>query len=315
MKGAMALQYAIVLGHRFCSGTSPNPPVGAVLLDVYGNVIGFGAHQRAGEAHAERLALEDAKHRGTIGAAYAMAVSLEPCCHVGRQPPCVDLLVANGIKEVFIGCLDVDSRVSGNGVKALRAHGIQVHVAASATQTAYKARHLIRQFSKRVQTGRPWILVKAAFDAEGSMVPPVGQSTFSSQRSLRYGHYLRKRSDGIISTWATAVADQPRFTVRHVDDVVKNRKLILFGQPKWDEISLDLKRIWSQRFSEVISPQVSWDEAWKDDSLWIDANEFLVEAGPKFLAELLSVGCVDEILTIQALKGGKEIWARRVRGE
>ncbi|HTL11759.1 MAG TPA: bifunctional diaminohydroxyphosphoribosylaminopyrimidine deaminase/5-amino-6-(5-phosphoribosylamino)uracil reductase RibD, partial [Bdellovibrionota bacterium] len=185
-----AMDLALRQAALYRGSTAPNPPVGAAALDAQGVVLGVAAHERAGEAHAEVRLLQDLKARGLTDRIHTLVVTLEPCVHQGRTPPCVAPVIASGVKEVVIGAKDPNPLVSGKGFKELMAAGIQVRAGILEAQ----CNELIAPFSKWVTQRRPWVTVKRAVDAKGSMIPPPGQKTFSSEKSLKLSHELRKRA-------------------------------------------------------------------------------------------------------------------------
>ena len=133
--------------------TSPNPLVGAVVLDSKGNLVGEGFHSHAGGPHAEVLALSQAAKKANGG---TLVVTLEPCCHYGRTPPCTEAIIRAGIRKVVIGLKDPDPRVSGGGIILLRKSGIEVITGVLESEAA----HQNREFIFRIKTGRPWGILK-----------------------------------------------------------------------------------------------------------------------------------------------------------
>ncbi|MEJ0063628.1 MAG: bifunctional diaminohydroxyphosphoribosylaminopyrimidine deaminase/5-amino-6-(5-phosphoribosylamino)uracil reductase RibD [Alphaproteobacteria bacterium] len=198
---------------RYLGTTVPNPPVGATALNAAGEIIAVAAHQKAGEEHAEAALLCLCREQGILDQVHTLAVTLEPCNHFGRTPPCTAAIAATGIKNIAIGASDPNPIASG-GAAWLRERGI--HVVTGIAEAA--CRQLIAAFATSVLYKRPWITVKRAFDAHGSMIPPPGQKTFTSPASLRLAHRLRKKADAIVTGSGTILADRPLFTVRHVAD-------------------------------------------------------------------------------------------------
>jgi diaminohydroxyphosphoribosylaminopyrimidine deaminase/5-amino-6-(5-phosphoribosylamino)uracil reductase len=209
-----ALSHTCVEARKWIGATSPNPPVGAAALDAEGKVLAVTAHKRAGEAHAEAALIAHCREQGLLPRIHTLYVTLEPCNHQGRTPPCTEAIIATGIKHVVIGARDPNPHVKGGGIERLRAAGIDVIYETDDEE----CRQLIHAFAYCAQTGKPWITIKRAFDKNGSMIPPKGQKTFTSPASLRFAHRLRKRTDAIITGSGTVLADNPLFTVRHVED-------------------------------------------------------------------------------------------------
>lgn len=187
--------------------TAPNPPVGAVVVRA-GQVVGEGYHAAAGEAHAETVALAEAGPRAR-GA--TLFVTLEPCCHHGRTPPCTDAIAAAGVAEVRYAVEDPDRRVGGGGRRALLEAGIRVEVG----ESAEAARDLLRGYLLRQQSGRPWVTAKFAMSLDGKIATRSGDARWiSGEASRAHAHALRDRSDAVIVGIGTVLADDPSLTVR-----------------------------------------------------------------------------------------------------
>ncbi len=215
--------------------TSPNPPVGAVALTQDGRVLGMAAHKKSGEPHAEAQVLRICREQGTLSQVHTLVVTLEPCNHQGKTPPCTESILQAGVKHVVFGSRDPNPKVKGGGAERLREAGIQV----TEGILLLPCEELIRPFAHWVRTGRPWVTLKTAWRKEGqginpqrmTMIPPQGQRTFTSPDSLRLAHELRKRADAILTGSGTVLIDQPQFTVRQVPDHLgKKRWLILLDR-------------------------------------------------------------------------------------
>jgi diaminohydroxyphosphoribosylaminopyrimidine deaminase/5-amino-6-(5-phosphoribosylamino)uracil reductase len=198
---------AVALAEGGRGATSPNPMVGAVLVRD-GRVVGEGFHQAAGRAHAEAAALAAA---GAAAAGATCYVTLEPCAHHGRTPPCADALVAAGVARVVAAMADPDPRVDGAGLARLRAAGVEVvtgaGAAAAATQNAAYLTHR--------RLGRPRVTLKAAASLDGKVAAPDGTSQWITGPDARAdGHRLRAEADAVLVGAGTALADDPRLTVR-----------------------------------------------------------------------------------------------------
>jgi diaminohydroxyphosphoribosylaminopyrimidine deaminase/5-amino-6-(5-phosphoribosylamino)uracil reductase len=238
-----AFARALAEAERFAGATSPNPPVGAAAIDREGYLLSVQAHEKAGTAHAEAKVLDDCARRGLTGRIDALVVTLEPCNHHGRTPPCTEAILAADIRRVVFGARDPNPRVAGGGAERLRAAGVDV---AEVAEEALSRRcgELIAPFAHWARTGLPWVTVKRALDARGSMIPPAGAKTFASPESLRFAHELRRRADAIITGSGTVLADQPEFTVRRVPDhpgkrrwlaVLDRRGRVARDCPEWFE--------------------------------------------------------------------------------
>lgn len=267
------MKRAIEEAELYLGATHPNPPVGALGLDANGRVLGVAAHQKAGEDHAEIALLKLPGVRENI---HTLVVTLEPCVHQGKTGPCVAAIVEAGISSVVVGTLDPNPKVMGKGTEYLEKAGIFIKV--GVLQEECQA--LIRSFQKYISTGLPWVAVKRAlWEKDHSMLPPSGKKTFSSPEALRYAHERRKRADAIFTASGTVLADDPLFTVRHVEDHPnKERFLVLFDRRKRVPFS------WIERAKDL-GFQVLWAKDWKEAMEYLAQKgvmEVLVEAGPTF---------------------------------
>lgn len=200
---------ALRLAARAMNTTTPNPRVGCVLVRD-GHVVGDGWHERAGEPHAEVHALRAAGESARGAAAY---VTLEPCSHFGRTPPCADALIAAGVVRVVAAMTDPDERVAGRGLERLRAAGIAVDTGLMEAE----ARELNIGFVSRTTRGRPWLRVKIAATLDGKTALPNGESQWiTGPDARRDGHRWRARSCAVMTGIGTLKDDDPRLTVRDV---------------------------------------------------------------------------------------------------
>lgn len=199
---------ALELAERGRGRVEPNPMVGCVIADDDGQVVGEGFHTRFGAAHAEVEAIAVAGRRAR-GA--TMFVTLEPCCHTGKTPPCTQAIKEAGVKRVVAAMRDPFSQVSGGGFAELRAAGVEV---AEGLLEA-DARALNAPYLKLLQVGRPWIIAKWAMTVDGRLATRTGDSKWiSSEASRKLVHQLRGQMDAIIVGRATALADDPLLTAR-----------------------------------------------------------------------------------------------------
>ncbi len=198
---------ALRLAERGLFTTQPNPRVGCVV--AHGEqVVGTGFHQRAGEPHAEVFALRDAGDWARGATAY---VTLEPCAHHGRTPPCADALIAAGVARVVIAAEDPFPQVAGRGIGKLRDAGITVETGLLREQ----ARELNIGFFSRIERGRPWVRVKLAMSLDGRTALADGQSKWITGEAARADvQRWRARSSAILTGYGTITADNPRLTVR-----------------------------------------------------------------------------------------------------
>ncbi len=206
---AKMMARAIELGHL--GDPSPNPHVGCVIARALGDdleIVGEGHHESAGEAHAEILALREAGDRARGATAY---VTLEPCNHQGRTPPCVSALIETGIKHVVIGSRDPNPHVEGGGVERLEEAGIQVTVGVLEEQ----AQELIESWTHFITTGETCLSLKLALSLDGRIASRTGVSKWiTCSESRAYGHKLRAGHDAVMVGLKTVLADDPRLTVR-----------------------------------------------------------------------------------------------------
>ncbi len=208
---------AIRLAERGLNTTSPNPRVGCVLVKN-GMVVGEGWHERAGEPHAEVLALQIAGEKAQGATAY---VSLEPCCHYGKTPPCAEGLINAGVKRVVAAMTDPNPLVAGKGLKMLEEAGIQTAVGLLETE----AKALNPGFCKRMKTGRPFVFSKLAMSLDGRTAMASGESRWITCPESRHDvHRLRARSCAILTGIGTVLADDPFLTARDSAQNSMNRQ-------------------------------------------------------------------------------------------
>lgn len=198
---------ALALAARGRGWVEPNPMVGAVVVRD-GTIVGEGWHERFGQTHAEVNALRQAGDRAMGGTLY---VTLEPCSHFGKTPPCADAVIAAGVSRVVAAMLDPFPQVSGRGAEQLRAAGIAVDIGVG----ELAARRLNAPYLKRLATGRPWVHVKWAMTLDGKIATRTGESKWISGEAARARvHELRGRMDAIIVGKGTLFADDPLLTAR-----------------------------------------------------------------------------------------------------
>jgi diaminohydroxyphosphoribosylaminopyrimidine deaminase / 5-amino-6-(5-phosphoribosylamino)uracil reductase len=209
------LQRALELAEGGRGRVSPNPLVGAVIVRD-GEVVGEGFHAELGGLHAERAALEDCRRRGGDPAGATLYVTLEPCAHQGRQPPCVEAILEAGIGRVVIGSEDPTEKASGRGPGMLRDGGVKVDFAAGEEATA--ARLLNQPFRKHARSGLPLVTLKLAMSLDGRTTTGPGDSPWiSGERSRALVHRWRAESDAIAVGIGTVLADDPLLTARGAD--------------------------------------------------------------------------------------------------
>ena len=267
------LDAALLEALKWMGATSPNPPVGAAALDMSGDVIAVAAHTHAGGPHAEAALLELCRQNGTLKDIHTLCVTLEPCNHQGRTPPCTDAIIKAGIGCVVVGTKDPNPHVKGGGIEHLEKAGIKVIT--SIREEASKK--LIHAFAYHALTGKPFVTVKRAFNKSGSMIPSIGQKTFTSQKSLHLAHALRKKADAILTGSGTILADSPLFTVRHLADFPEKKRLLAILDRRGRVPQSYVKSATERGFHVVLYQDIAG--AIEDLSLR-GARDILVEAGP-----------------------------------
>lgn len=298
---ADAFARAIAAATDYAGATSPNPPVGCVLLDASGNVLAVEAHRKAGDLHAEARAIATFRRAGTISRIHTVVVTLEPCNHHGRTPPCAEAILATPVREVWIAETDPNPHVEGGGAARLRADGLSVRFLSElnhpdAARLAAEAERLIAPFAKWTTTGLPFVTVKQALDETGSMIPPKGQRTFTSETSLILAHRMRRRSDAILTGNATILADNPEFTVRRLSDH-PGKTRILAILDRTGRVPTDYLTKAAQRgFRPMLFADIG-DALARLGSEGV--HEVLVEAGPTLTAAILSTDIWDEHVAIK----------------
>jgi diaminohydroxyphosphoribosylaminopyrimidine deaminase/5-amino-6-(5-phosphoribosylamino)uracil reductase len=209
------LHEALALAESSFGLTEPNPRVGCVIGNEDGRVLGRGATQQAGGAHAEVMALREARAAGLSMQGATAWVTLEPCAHHGRTPPCCDALIDAGIARAVVAVVDPFPLVRGAGIERLRAAGIDVEMADA--EIAAAATELNIGFFSRVQRGRPWLRMKVAASLDGRTALPNGVSQWITGEAARAdGHAWRRRAGAVLTGIGTALADDPRLDVRLV---------------------------------------------------------------------------------------------------
>ena len=204
------MRSALELARAVRADTSPNPWVGAVVVPPGEEPVAEGSTQPPGGPHAEAVALELA---GETARGSTLYVTLEPCSHHGRTPPCAEAIIAAGVTRVVVGVLDPDPQVSGRGVEMLRHAGIEVEVGVLAPEVEAQ----LGPYLKHRRTGRPWVVLKLAATLDGRIAAPDGTSKWITGPLARAdAHQLRSESDAVLVGAGTVRADDPALTVREV---------------------------------------------------------------------------------------------------
>ena len=314
-KRFMAL--AISLGRRGLGQCWPNPSVGCVIVQG-GRIVGRGRTALGGAPHAETEALKQAGGLAKGATAY---VTLEPCAHLGRTPPCANALVAAGVARVVVGSGDPDPKVNGKGIAILQAAGIEVTTGVLHD----KADALHVGFFSRITKGRPWLTLKLASSFDGRIATATGESQWiTGPEARRMVHALRAQNDAVLVGGGTARADDPSLTVRGMGDVPqpvrvvasRNLDLPLSGKlaatandiPVWlchgPEASPDLRSVWQGLGANLLECDTKAGQL--DPSSILQAlgqsglTRVFCEGGGAFAAALLQADLVDEVIGFTA---------------
>lgn len=211
------LRQAMELAQRGEGYVNPNPMVGALIVSD-GQVIAQGYHARYGDLHAERNAFRDADSRGVGCEGAEMFVTLEPCCHHGKQPPCTDAIIEHHIRRVVVGLLDPNPLVAGKGISQLREAGIEVEMIEQDSPLALEMKYQNRVFLSFITRHIPWVAMKYAMTLDGKICTHTGDSRWvSGEESRQYVHHLRHRFKAILCGIGTVLADDPMLNTRIAD--------------------------------------------------------------------------------------------------
>jgi diaminohydroxyphosphoribosylaminopyrimidine deaminase/5-amino-6-(5-phosphoribosylamino)uracil reductase len=323
------MRRALALAARGRGQTSPNPMVGATVVDRDGVIIGDGWHQRAGTPHAEVHALQAAGDRAR-GA--ALICTLEPCCHHGRTGPCTDAIIAAGISEVVVAVADPNPQVAGQGIARLESHGVAVSYGVCEREAA----ELNRGFFTAMRLGRPWVVMKAGASGDGRVAAAPGVRTrITSAASLRQSQRLRAEVDALAVGVDTILVDDPELTVRDVyrplplTRVIFDRRL---RTPATARIFQTLRQgaVWILTTQEAIRTEGARGKALEDAGATLlvtsgtiadgvsslsrgGVRTLLVEGGPRLHAAFWEAGMIDEVRVFVApdvyLPGGVPLLA------
>lgn len=291
-----ALLRALALAEQAVGLSDPNPRVGCVILAPDGHELGAGHTQAAGQAHAEVMALRDAAARGHDVRGATAVVTLEPCSHHGRTPPCCDALIAAGIARVVSAVEDPNPQVAGQGLARLQAAGLQVERADPAVAAA--ARELNIGFFSRMQRGRPFVRLKSAISLDGRTALPDGRSQWITGEAARTdGHAWRRRAGAVLTGIGTVLADDPRLDVRLVPTARQPLRIVLDPQGR---MPAGARLLQPPGEARVIGPGRADLHALLAELGGQGINELHVEAGPTLSGAFLDAGLVDELLVYQA---------------
>jgi diaminohydroxyphosphoribosylaminopyrimidine deaminase/5-amino-6-(5-phosphoribosylamino)uracil reductase len=308
---------ALELARLGLYSTPPNPSVGCVLVR-WGQVVGEGFHQRAGEPHAEIEALQEAGVAARGATAY---VTLEPCSHHGRTPPCTDALIAAGVRRVVVAMRDPNPRVDGSGLSRLDQAGIKTAHGLLAGEAA----EINRGFVRRMLTGRPWVTLKLGASLDGRTALADGTSKWiTGERARADVQRLRARSSAIVTGSGTVIADDPMLTVRDPELDLRGRRplrvvldsslstppsaqvlcfsgsTLILTRNSHSPLAEPLREAGTRIEAVPSSPEGLDLEAVLDRLGELECNEVLVEAGPTLAGEFVRCGLVDEIVVYMA---------------
>jgi len=307
------MAHALRLAARGLYTTTPNPRVGCVLVKA-GRIVGEGWHQRAGEAHAEVAALHAAGRKAAGATVY---VTLEPCSHHGRTPPCADALIAAKVGRVVVAMQDPNPQVAGSGIAKLREAGIVAEIGVLEDE----ARELNIGFVSRMTRARPWLRIKIAASLDGKTALKYGISQWiTGPDARRDAHHWRARSCAVMTGIGTLKDDDPRLTVR---DVPSERQPLRVVVDSWLRIAPDAKVLdggavlvatathdpikaaaLTAKGATVVELPNSAGKVDLQQLVWhlasLGMNEVLVEAGMNLDSALLRAGVVDELLIYMA---------------
>jgi len=310
------LDMALAFAAEAVGRSDPNPRVGCVLGRADGTVIGTGSTQRAGSEHAEAMALRQARAEGAELQGATAWVSLEPCAHQGRTPPCCDALIEAGIARVVVAENDPNPLVAGTGLARLRAAGVVV--SRGQPRHALATRELNIGFFSRHERGRPWVRMKFAVSLDGRTALPDGRSQWITGEAARAdGHAWRRRAGAVLTGIGTVLADDPRLDVRLVPTQLHPLRVVLDSALRLPTCARLLQppgQVWIATASQDEARSAALREAGAELHVLPDAtgrvnlqrliaelhshgiNELHVEAGAGLNGSLLTCGLVDELL-------------------
>lgn len=323
----MSCAASLVFAHRALNLCNPNPRVGCVIATCNGNASGHT--QQVGGPHAEMMALRDATEKGLTVKGCTAYVTLEPCSHYGRTPPCCDGLIAAGIGKVVVALLDPNPLVSGQGAGKLRNAGIEVELLPANSTEAQASRELNIGFFSRMIRKTPWVRLKVAASLDGTTALNNGTSQWITSHEARAdGHAWRARSCAVMTGIGTVLKDQPQLNVRLVDTprqphvvvvdsdlqtplnaplFIAARAVFICSKAQFDTQYLVRKAALEAKGASII--ELPADASGKVDLSEMmlelgrrEINELHVEAGHKLNGSLIRAGLVDEFLVYLAPK-------------
>ena len=323
------MKFAITLSQKSQGFTAENPNVGCVIVDVNGSICGSGFTEKGGRPHAETIAIENAGQKAAGGTLY---VTLEPCSHYGKTPPCAEAIIKAGIKKVVIGQLDPDFRVNGSGIQFLKKAGLEVEVGLMQDEVrnympSFLARNgYFHNNQKSQKSDRPYITIKIAHSLDGFISEAKGKGgQISNKTSAAFVHDLRSRVDAVLISQRTALIDNPILTSRINGLKTYTTRIVLDRELQISESSMLVKTsgihpliivtqnkpiethwIYKKKTHKKISLMVMGSKYKLENIFRALLNQgighVLVEPGPRLLASLLSMKSVDEFIEIISQK-------------
>lgn len=314
------MQTALRLARRGLGSVEPNPAVGCVIVKD-GAVIGEGFHGRFGGPHGEVNALTDCRSRGHNPAGAAAYVTLEPCTHTGKTPPCTEAVIAAGITTVFVAAED-PTKLAGGGISRLKEAGIKVYVGLCREE----AEQLNAPFYKHARTGLPWVIVKWAQSIDGKLAwknPPIEGNWISNEKSRANVHRLRKKVQAILTGIDTVITDNPKLTVRIDGETIDRPPLRVVLDSKlrmpWDCHLITIPEAPTLIITTVQTAQTEFQQVEKLKAAGVDVlavppkdehcdlnavlaelgrrgiQQLLIEAGPTLISRFLAENLADEL--------------------
>lgn len=314
------MRWAIALALEGAGCTAPNPLVGAVIVKG-DRVVGEGYHRKAGTPHAEIHALRQAGRRAHGADMY---VTLEPCCHEGRTPPCIDAIVEAGVSRVFIGTRDLNPQVNGRGVRALKRSGIRVVEGV----LEESCRRINEAYNKFIISGLPFVTAKVGLSLDGKLATASGDSRWITNGQARnHVHKLRRRVDAVMVGGGTVRRDDPRLTVRSgglsgmqpkavvVDEVLgipRSSRLVKRCKGELIAVTTDAAPIRKRRWLERLGHRVVICRRQRNGRVNLShmlrelaslgLTSILLEGGGELFADFFRQGLVDRVVTYVAPK-------------
>lgn len=318
------MRRALQLARLGAGHTSPNPMVGAVIVGPDGTIIGEGWHRKCGEAHAEVNAVESVKNTHLLKDS-TIYVTLEPCSHYGKTPPCANMIIERGIPRVVVGTLDPFVKVAGRGVAMLREAGVEVVVGV----LEQECRDLNRRFMTAHTTGRPWVQLKWAQTTDGfiALPPEAGENPLhmSTPVTMRLMHRQRSLCDAIVVGAATARIDNPSLTTRYWPgrsplrvvlsrdlSIPFNLNLLHDGLPTIVYNSLKDETVGAVQYVKM---DTTAPQAWLEDLYRRGVTSVMVEGGTRVLQGLIDTGAWNEArIEVSPRRVGQGVAAPAIHG-